>query len=516
MIKKNLAAIDIGTNSFHLIVVKILEDGNFEIIDREKEVIRLGEGNTGDIKEIKEPAVKRATETLKKFKEISDSHNAEIKAVATSAVREALNKDEFRREIKEKTNIDIEVISGTEEARLIYLGILKSVPIFNKYSLCIDIGGGSTELIVGKEGIIQFSNSHKIGAVRLTQKFFPDYELSKERINDCKEWVKGEIFSSIKKIKEFPIEVVVGSSGTINSLGFLIYSKNSNTDQSYIILNNYEFSSSDLKSISKEILKKKSYEDRKKIKGLDSKRADIIPAGAIILQTIVEELNIEKITLSDYALREGIVIDELQKKGFLNKFPNLRDIRMNSVMQLAKSSKYDLDHCIHVSKLAEQIFDQTRHIHKLDEENKEYLNAASILHDIGYHISHSQHHKHGQYIIHNSELLGFNENEIKIIGNISRYHRKSHPKLRHKEFSSLNSQSREKVEKLSAILRIADSLDRTHQKLVEKISIVNNDKEIVFNLYCNGKYPEVEIWNLERRQKLFEEIFNLTVRIKCS
>ncbi len=516
MINKNLAAIDIGTNSFHLIIVKILDDGNFEIIDREKEVIRLGEGNTDEIKEIKKPAIERAIETLKKFKAIADSHNADIKAVATSAVRESLNKDEFRREIKLTTGVDIEVISGTEEARLIYLGVLKSVPIFDKYSLCIDIGGGSTELIVGKDGNILFSNSHKIGAVRLTQKFFPDYETSKDKIKECREWIKGEIFSSIRKIKEFPLDIIVGTSGTINSLGFLVYSKSHKVDQNYTILNNFEFTDSDLKSVSKEILKKKSYEDRKKIKGLDSKRADIIPAGTIILQTIIDELQIKSITLSDYALREGIIIDELQKMGFLNKFPNLRNIRENSVMQLAKSSNYDLNHCRHVEKLAGQIFDQTKEIHNLDENDKEYLNAASILHDIGYHISHSNHHKHGQYIISNSELLGFNEDEIKIIANIARYHRKSHPKLRHQEYASLKSESREKVEKLSAILRIADSLDRTHQTLVEEIIIDNKDDSIIFKLKCETKYPEVEIWNLERRQKLFEEIFNKKIKITCT
>ena len=516
MINKNLAAIDIGTNSFHLIVVKILENGNFEIIDREKEVIRLGEGNTGDIKEIKQPAIERAVHTLKKFKEISDSHNADIKAVATSAVRESLNKDEFRRIIKEQTNVDIEVISGTEEARLIYLGILKSVPIFDKHSLCIDIGGGSTELIVGSKGIIQFSNSHKIGAVRLTQKFFPDFQLTKDRIKDCKEWVKGEIYSSIKKIKDFPIEIVVGSSGTINSLGYLVYSKKNKNDLPFSVLNNFEFTSSELNSVAKEILKKKNLDERKKIKNLDEKRADIIPAGTIILQSIVEELKIEKITLSDYALREGIIVDELQKRGFLNKFPNLRDIRQNSVLQLARSSKYDLEHCLHVSNLAEQIFDQTLELHKLNIEDKEYLIAASILHDIGYHISHSQHHKHAQYIIENSELLGFNENEINMIGNIARYHRKSHPKLRHKEFSSLNNQSRDKVEKLSAILRIADSLDRTHLKLVELVEIKIYEKEVLLKLQCNGKYPEVEIWNLERRQKLFEEVFDLKIKVECN
>ncbi len=175
----NLAAIDVGTNSFHLIVVKVKEDGNFEIIDREKEVIRLGEGSSGDIKVIKDEAVERAISTLKKFKGIADSHNAPVRAVATSAVREAQNKNEFIEKVLKQTGVEIEVVSGQEEARLIYLGALAAVPIYNKKALVIDIGGGSTEFIIGRRGDSKFSISLKIGAVRLTQKFFPKNEITK-------------------------------------------------------------------------------------------------------------------------------------------------------------------------------------------------------------------------------------------------------------------------------------------------------------------------------------------------
>ncbi|MCK5086967.1 MAG: hypothetical protein KAQ90_05570, partial [Melioribacteraceae bacterium] len=190
---KKIAAIDIGTNSFHLIVVRLSGSGNFEIIDREKEVIRLGEGNVGDIKEIKPEPAKRAINTLNRFKGIADSHDAKIRAVATSAVREAFNRDDFLNEVYEKTGIEIEVVSGLEEARLIYLGMLKAVPVFEKKSFCLDIGGGSTEFILGKKGKIIYANSLKLGAVRLSQQFFPDYKLTKDRIDICRRWIEGEI-----------------------------------------------------------------------------------------------------------------------------------------------------------------------------------------------------------------------------------------------------------------------------------------------------------------------------------
>ena len=221
-LSKNLAAIDIGTNSFHLIVIGVKEEGNFEIIDREKEVIRLGEGSSGDIKVIKPEAVKRALDALNRFKGIADSHNASIRAVATSAVRESRNQDDFIKQVCEKTGINIEIISGVEEARLIYLGILKAVPVFDKKILAVDIGGGSTEFLVGKKGESVFSVSMKIGAVRLTQKFFPDFRVSKTRVQECRDWVEGELFQTANNIKKTNFQLCVGSSGTIMSAGLMI------------------------------------------------------------------------------------------------------------------------------------------------------------------------------------------------------------------------------------------------------------------------------------------------------
>ncbi|MGB8319217.1 MAG: Ppx/GppA phosphatase family protein [Ignavibacteriaceae bacterium] len=515
ILKKNLAAIDIGTNSFHLIVVGVKGDGNFEIVDREKEVIRLGEGSSGDIKIIKPEAVKRALNALSRFKGIADSHDAAIRAVATSAVRESHNQDDFIKQVYDKTGINIEIISGVEEARLIYLGILKAVPVFDKKTLTVDIGGGSTEFLVGKKGEPIFSVSMKIGAVRLTQKFFPDFHVSKTRVKECRNWVEGELFQTANNIKKINFQLCVGSSGTIMSAGLMISASKNKSSSGNGILNNFVFNKEELGEIEEEILSRKTVEKRKKIPGIEDKRAEIIPAGIIILSTIFKLFNLKEITVSEYALREGIIIDTLQKQHEDFSKPGFENIRRHSINNLSRSFRNDTSHGKHVAKLSLQIFDQTKDLHRLGDECREYLEAAAILHDVGYHISHASHHRHSLYIIRNSELLGFNENEINIIAHAARYHRKSHPKSSHQEFKALPSDIQMIIKKLSAILRIADSFDRTHRKLVSGLDVTIKNKSVEIQLHCSSKIkPDIELWNLDRRKSLFEEVFDKKVIVK--
>jgi exopolyphosphatase/guanosine-5'-triphosphate,3'-diphosphate pyrophosphatase len=503
-----LAAIDIGTNSFHLIIVSVKENGDFEIIDREKEVIRLGEGSGGDIKLIKEDAQLRAIQTLKRFKGIADSHQAVIKAVATSAVRESQNKIEFIKRVFELTGIEIETISGNEEARLIYLGVLRAVPVFDKKVLVIDIGGGSTELLVGEKGNTLYSTSLKLGAVRLTQRFFPNYEIDTDSINACRKLVELELINVAESIKIIGFDSSVGSSGTIMSTGLMIEASKKGKLQEGTILNNYEFNRKDFAAIRDEILERKTPSRRKKISGLDVKRADIIPAGIIILDEIINLFDLKRMTISGYALREGIVIDILDKTIDDRPKLKLNDIRKNSVMNLAKSSRYNLDHCMHVASLALSLFDQLQEIHNLDNFCREYLEYAAILHDIGYHISASNHHYHSFYIIKNSELLGFNENEINIIAHTARYHRKSHPKESHEDFITLPEKTQTIIKKLASILRVADALDRIHKKVVNSVDVSVSNDEVLLKLENETKANlDIELWNLDRRKILFEEVF---------
>lgn len=504
-----ISAIDIGTNSFHQIIAKVNKE-KFSVIDRTKEVVRLGTGSS-DMKYISEEAMDRGIITLKRFKKLSDLHNAVIRAVATSAVREALNKAEFLRRVKSETDIDIEIISGYEEARLIYLGVLQSLPVYNDKVFVIDIGGGSTEFLLGRKGNVLFAESLKVGAVRFTQKFFTSEKLNMSSVYECRESVRGSIIPVIRNIDRKNIDHFIGTSGTISNIVSII--KGIDRIDSMQILNNFSFTRKELTEVIELILSHKTNFERSKIQGLDPARADIIVAGAIILEQIFSEMKIKEMTYSDYALREGVVLDTIQKANGEKKLLGLTDIRYKSVLYLMEICKVNEKHAKQVNRLALQLFDYLKSIHKLEYSDREYLEAACLLHDIGYHISHTQHHRHSYYIIRNAELLGFSDREIEIIANIARYHRKSHPKLKHEGFSKLNIDDQERVKRLASLIRIADGLDRSHLALVTKIEpqIVGNTIQFKLIL-ADHKDISLDIWGAERKKELFEEVFGYKVK----
>jgi exopolyphosphatase/guanosine-5'-triphosphate,3'-diphosphate pyrophosphatase len=273
------------------------------------------------------------------------------------------------------------------------------------------------------------------------------------------------------------------------------------------ILNNFAVTSEDIYKVENLVLGKKNTGSRKKISGLEIKRADIIPAGIIILTTILRQLKLKKITVSGYALREGIIIDSIQKSLGGNYTDYLHNIRMRSVEYLAKNSNYDIKHCRHVAGLSVSMFDQLKTVHMLGDEFREYLYFAALLHDIGYHISHDQHHRHSYYIIRHSNLLGFTDLEIALIANVARYHRKSHPKNSHPEFVSLPPEFQQGVKKLASILRVADALDRTHAAPIKVIKCRIKEKSIELVLDNNNQI-DIELWSLDRRKGLFEAIYS--------
>lgn len=514
--EKILAAIDIGTNSFHLVVAKVNEKGSIKILTREKEVVRLGKSST-DMKHLSEDAMIRGLETLKRFKLICDSFDAEIRAVATSATREAVNKDEFINRVFESTGIIIEVVSGFEEARLIYLGILQALSVFNEKILLLDIGGGSTEFLIGEKGNVIYANSIKIGAVRLTEKYFSDGKFKKSNIDDARVFVKSIINPVVREIKNFDFNKIIGTSGTITNIGMIINAEeNSNIDTQFNY-NNFSYSKETLHKTVKRIFKCEKISDIKEIKGLDPDRIDIITSGAIIIEQIFSELNLESITISNFSLREGILFDTINKEHNTLLKEDLSDIRYKSIINLAENCRYDKSHSEQVLKLSLKIFEQIADEFVLTEKDEEYLEAAAILHDIGHSLSHAQHHRHSYYLIRNCELLGFNDEEIEIIANIARYHRKSHPKIKHENFNKLTNKNKEKVKKLSAILRIADGLDRGHNSVIKDIIIEKSDNEFQFIVSTeNNLMPELEIWGANMRKDLFEEISEKKIIIKIN
>jgi exopolyphosphatase / guanosine-5'-triphosphate,3'-diphosphate pyrophosphatase len=513
----SVTAIDVGTNSFHAVVASVSPKGVFTIHSRDKENVRLGESNT-DMKYITEEAMQRGIIAMKRFAQMAERAQAPVRAIGTSAMREALNRDEFVQRVQEETGITIEVVSGNEEARLIYLGVLQALPILNTKTLVIDIGGGSTETIVGLRGEMLYGHSAKLGAIRLSRQFFTEERLTTKAVKECREFIRGEWALVFRSIQILGFDKVVASSGTAQTIASIAIASGSAQKKSFPeeSLNGAVLSKNELLGAIELLLGEKTARKRAELPGMDAKRADIIVAGALILEQIIQQLNIREITISDYALREGILLDYYQQQFDIERYHHLSQLRYESVMNLCDTCQVDKRHAVHVRDLAVQIFDALHEagLHFLGDVERELLEAASLLHDVGYHISSDQHHKHSYYIIRNSPLLGFTNDEEELIANIARYHRKSHPKMKHENFQRIPSTKRQLVSLLAGILRIAEGLDRRHQNLIQRVSVrIEGASNLVFDIQCRESEdtPEIELWSAARRTSLLAECLGVNI-----
>lgn len=315
---KCIAAVDMGTNSFHLIIVQVKSDGSFKIIDREREVIRLGSHRGKEFTWISEGEMEKAIDVLKDFAKIAQFYKADVRAIATSAIREAKNKSEFIDRVFEETGINVEAVDGKTEAELIYLGVQHALEVSNKRILCVDIGGGSTEFLLGEKGESEFAESIKIGAVRLSKMFFPDFHLTESGIDMCRQYIKDKLGTNPNLHPNHEFEIAVGSSGTIVAAASIIaFRRNGKFKKS---MNGFSFSNSEIFELTSDVLKCKSPVDRLFIEGMEIKRADIIPAGLLILNEVFKTFKLKEMTVSENALREGIIIDTILKTNEMQSF----------------------------------------------------------------------------------------------------------------------------------------------------------------------------------------------------
>lgn len=516
-----LAAIDLGTNSFHLVIADTKPNGSFRIVASEKEMVRLGESGA-DMKYLTEDAMKRGFRTLRHYKATIDARGVKaVRAIATSAIREAENQDDFIRKVRSEFGITIDVVSGFEEGRLIYLGVLQALPLFNKKALVFDIGGGSTEYVVGEKANARYIASLKIGAIRITKRFGLANRPSKEQLDEARKFISGELSTAAREIRKRGFETAVASSGTAQSIAAIIAGiRNQTLENITDRLNGFTFSYAEARDAMRRIIALPTAADRKKFLGIDERRADIIVGGALILVESMRLLGIKELAISSYALREGIIYDYLH-----NRLPHterrhhkLRDVREQSVRHLGEQCNYDEKHAEKVAQLCDEIFFATKRLHELGETERQYLRYAALLHDIGYHISHAEHHQHSYYIISNADLLGFTYEEIEIIANVARYHRKSHPKLKHPGFLRLQTdEHREIVRKLASILRLAESFDRGNTGIVRSVETKVGKKAVEFLLKpVRGAHRDLglEIWGAERKKMLFQEVYAREVRFR--
>jgi exopolyphosphatase/guanosine-5'-triphosphate,3'-diphosphate pyrophosphatase len=495
-----LAAVDIGTNSVHLVVARV--DGEtIEVLEREREMVRLG-SSPGDMKELADDAMDRGVEALDRFRQLAAIHDAELRAVATSAVREASNQHEFIRRAKEEAGVDVEVVSGFEEARLIHLGVIQAVPSFEQQMLVCDIGGGSTELIVGHRGEPLMARSLKLGAIRLTLRHFDNGKVSPKAVKRCRQDIRDSLAPAVREVQRLGFDRFVGSSGTIGAVVAMVAASHDGPPPR--TLANLTVTRAEVEAVVEQLVKAPTLKARTKVPGLDAKRADIIVAGSLILEQVMRELGIDELTFSDYALREGVLLDTWQRRhgGSLH---HLSDLRRRSVMHLAELTDEDVTHSEWVARLALDLFDATAERHGLGEESRELLEASALLANVGLFVSHAGHHKHSYYVIRNSEhLTGFTDREVEVIAQVARYHRKSGPKKKHPEFAELAKADQDRVRILAALLRVAVGLDRNHAQRVAGVRTWEDgdgrlvigvrpqaDRDIGLDLYAAGQRTDL-------------------------
>ena len=514
---QTLAAIDVGTNSFHLVVARLTGEDRFEVITREKEMVRLGSGR-GDMKRLKPDAIARGVEALRRMKQIADIDAAPVRAVATSAVREAENHTEFVTAAREQAGVEVEVISGVEEARLIHLGVLQAVPVFDRRLLLCDIGGGSTEILIGERGEALTARSFKLGAVRLTNRFFPGQRLHPGAVSSCRGFVRSTLSPYSREVAGHGFEVAVGSSGTIHAVAAMAQAVTGGEPPRSF--NRFRLTADDVRDVCKELIAAPSVKQRSRLPGLDANRADIVLAGALILEGVFETFGVEELECSDYALREGVLLDTIQRTrgGSLH---HLRDVSRRSVAHLAALCDDEPEHSAHVARMALELFDglvalpDVPALEGLGEPAREFLEAGALLANVGLFISHSRHHLHSYYVIRNSEILtGLTDDEIEIIALLARYHRKSAPKPRHREFARLEADDQHLVRVLSAILRVAIGLDRSHDHRVAATVCRREEDGIVIEVVPAGRAAiDLELFAADQRRALLEEVLGCRVAL---
>ncbi|HEY4608089.1 MAG TPA: Ppx/GppA phosphatase family protein, partial [Ilumatobacteraceae bacterium] len=471
----------------------------------------LGHGG-GDMKELSADAIDRGISSLRRMQRIAASHGAApVRAVATSAVREAQNAEVFLSRARREAKVNVEVISGLEEARLIHLGVLQAVPVFDQRMLLVDIGGGSTEVLVGERGETLAARSFKLGAVRLTDRFFAGGTTSARTVSECRSYVRSMLATFEREVHELGFEVAVVSSGTAETMARIIHA--ARDDTALHTFNRFEFSVNELQAATESLAKKKKIDDRRSTPGLDPARADIIVAGALVLEGVADIYGVKRFVFSEAALREGVLLDTIARfqGGALH---HLRDVSRRSIKALAERCDDDVTHSAHVAALALQLFDATEKLHGLPPDARDYLEAGALLANVGLVISHTKHHVHSYYVIRNSELTGLTDNEIEIIAQIARYHRKSAPKASHAEFGRLSADDQKLVRTLAAILRVAISLDRSHDGRVRSVMAnVRRDRLMVEAEAKRGKEISLELYTANERSDLLEEVLGQRVDI---
>src|SRR3954470_8625752 len=499
-----LAAIDIGTNTIRLIVAEVQEDDTYRVLDEEREMVRLGEhlDRTG---RLSDEAIERGLSALGKMKAIADGFQiTELRAIATSAVREAANGPAFTREVLRQHKVRIEVISGEEEAQLAFRSAARHFDIQGRSTAVVDIGGGSVEVILSAGTAIDQVYSLPLGAVRVTERFVRSDPLREKHWKQMKDGIDRTIRGAFRQ-QAHRAEIMIGSGGTFTALAHM---SKWQREGRHGAVQGYVLTPAEIIHLLGH-LREAPLEARRQIPGLSPDRADIIVAGATVIARLVRGLKTQEIMVNERGIRDGILlhmISELPNRSSAKQVPQSGN-RMEWARHFARKCRSNERHCEQVATLALQIFDGLKSRFGLPAFSRDLLQAAALLHDIGYLISHSRHHKHAYHLILHGDLPGFSPHEIELIANLVRYHRRAFPRKRHENLAPMTADERRLIARLSGILRIADGLDRTHSQTVSGVKLRAIKDRLRLNIEAPAS-PQVESADAQRKSDLFRKAFD--------
>jgi exopolyphosphatase/guanosine-5'-triphosphate,3'-diphosphate pyrophosphatase len=510
-----IAAIDVGSNSIKLVVVDAAASDSLAVLAREKELVRLGHDTLRQGR-LSPAAIERASDCIKRFRAIAEARGAErVFAVATASVRESNNSAHFIREVQRKTGVTVEVLSAIEEGRLIGLAAAQGCANPGTSLLNLDIGGGSTEISLMRDGAPAALFSMKLGAIGLTEQFLTADPPKPKQLKALKEEVRGALERPARELQGARWQRVTATSGTVLAIGTALRLRALRQDDRQTEGARPAGDEIELQKLSRfnSRMAEMNSAERRSQPGISAQRSEIIIAGGQILEGVMSALKIDVLRTCSWALREGVIIDRLREIEAESRppLPDLvPDYRLRGVHAVGRRFGYEEAHAHQVARLAERIFGYVSRSSlpcRLDRHHGTLLLAAALLHDVGYHIAHESHHKHSLYLIKHSELTGFSEAERDVIATVARYHKGSEPKERHEEYAILNQADRDTVDSLAAILRIADALDRRHDNRVSDLRCVRNGQTVQIELQSSTNCDR-EIFAGEQRSGLFEQVFN--------
>ncbi|HMV69906.1 MAG TPA: Ppx/GppA phosphatase family protein, partial [Myxococcota bacterium] len=502
--------IDVGTNSIHMLVADVRPDGSTRHVESARAQVMLGSGGLGAHR-IQPDAFERGVEAMRSLRAAAQSLDVEdFHAAATSAVREASNGPAFVRAVRDATDIHVRVISGADEARLIYLGARSALDFSRGPVALFDVGGGSTEFILANAAEpIELLSLH-LGHIRLADAFQRSDPLSADDRQAIKRAVRKELKHATERITPGAFAQLVGTSGTSRCLARMCHAARTGQvpdhDEGLVMTRK------ELERLLARLMElpRSRYDE---LPGMDPRRRDTLAPGAALVREIMKGLRADRMTTSERGLRDGLIVDWiLHHRPEIAVERTSHNPRERSVLAAMERFGVEPAHARQVARLATSIFDRTARVHNLPSADRELLHDGALLHDIGHHIAGHGHPQHGQYLLKHIRMYGFDAAEVTVLASLARYHSRTRPKRRHHDFAALSKDDQRRVSVLAGILQVADALDRSHNQPVDELTVDTAGGSVKIRASCRGD-GDLERWEVAQRLRLLSDALGVAVEV---